>query len=396
MSVFEAWGGLIRDGWGRFRRAWGWVLGEYVGLAVLIALGLVWTRVPEKYGWQVALTLGLPVVVAAGFLWLQAGLARGFLPPAVGVEEAEEDEEQRWTPIALGAVTLLLWVAIGWVLWGLIDRLDDHILSWAGYLNSKFGANARVRWASYANLSRDLQWAEWALRWVIVPGLLIPLGVCSAAWGLLRLPWRRAAGVWLSLKWWLVVVAWALIGEWWPQTWFAAEPQGTVHAQMWRVGLKLAAAYLLAVTGLVKVLGWGAMLVNPRPRNRMDEPVLTLGLRAPVTSIVPVSEAAEPVRDEDGPDQRRGARRQGGFLSLGLREEPAGDETAALEPLSQEESSAEVGGAEVEPAEVEAAEAAPGGYVEERPKAEAAEPERGDGMVGRPLPKGGEDGGRNA
>ncbi|HWE85304.1 MAG TPA: hypothetical protein VG267_10200 [Terracidiphilus sp.] len=394
MSVFEAWGGLIRDGWGRFRRAWGWVVGEYVGLAVLIALGLLWTRVPEKYGWQVALTLGLPVVVAAGFLWLQAGLIRCFLPPAVGMEEAEEDEEdeeQRWTPIALGAVTLLLWIAIGWVLWGLIDRLDDHIFSWAGYLNSKFGATARVRWASYANLSRDLQWAEWALRWVIVPGLLIPLGVGSAAWGLLRLPWRRAAGLWLSLTWWLVVVAWALIGEWWPQTWYAADPQGTVHAQMWHVGLKLAAAYLLAVTGLVKVLCWGAMLVNPRPRNPMDEPVLSLGLSG--GRSVGGDEAAEPVRDEDGPDRRRAERRPGGFLSLGLSEEPAEGGIPALGPLREEASPAEeVGRAEVKPAE-----AAPGGgFVEEPPKAVPAEPEHEDGVVGRPLPRGGEDGGGNA
>lgn len=351
MSVFEAWGGLIRDGWGRYRRSWGWVLGEYLGLAVLIALGLAWTRIPEKNGWQVVLTVGLPVVVMAGFLWLQAGLMRGFLPPAVGMEEEKEDEgeEAKWVPIAWGAATLLLSVAIGWVLWGLIDRLDDHIFSWAAYLNSKFGANARVRWASYANLLRDLQWAEWALRWVVVPGLLIPLGVCSAAWGVLRLRWRRALAVWTAWKWWPVVAAWALIGEAWPRTWFETSPHGTVQAQIWRVGLKLAVAYLLAVTGWIKVLGWGAMLVNPRPRSRMDEPVLTLGLRAPAKPLeIDPGEAEEVLRDP----------------APHLRVDQATSADVALEAK---------------------------GAAGAAPEDGAPEPK-----LGRPLPRGGEDGGGNA
>ena len=278
----------IHDGWERLRRAWVWVLGEYVGIAALIAIGLVWTRIPEKNGWQVALTLAVPVLIAAGFLWLQAGLVRGLLPAAMPAEvkDDEEDADSRWVPIAWGAATLLLWIAIGWALWVLLDLFDSRVSQWASYLNSKFDPHARTHWASYAHLSRDLYWAEWASRWAVVPGLLVPLGVCSAAWGLLRLPWRRAVALWVSWKWWPVVIAWALIGEAWPQRWFASDPYGTVRAQVWRVGLKLAAAYLLAVTGWVKVLGWGAMRVNPPPRASKDGAFLTLGLEAPASSSV--------------------------------------------------------------------------------------------------------------
>ena len=220
MSVFEAWGGLIGDGWGRFKRAWLWVAAEYVGLAVLIALGLGWTRIPEKSGLDVALTIAVPLFIAAGFLWLQAGLVRGFLPPPVLVDtkEDEDNPEPKWVPFAWGAATLLVWIAIGWVLWALLDKFDDHIWSWSSYLNSKFDPHARTHWASYALLSRDLTWAEWVLRWVVVPGLLIPVGVCSAAWGIFRTPWRGATRLWVSWKWWPLVAAWALIGEAWPRT----------------------------------------------------------------------------------------------------------------------------------------------------------------------------------
>lgn len=384
MRIVEAWGDLIRDGWRRFRRAWGWVLGEYVGLAVLIALGLAWTRVPEKYGWQVALTLVLPVVVLAAFLWLQAGLIRGFSAPGWSAEETAEKEvdeahdkedaenaRPKWVPIAWGATTLLLWLAIGWLLWELLDTFDGHVFDWSAYLNSKFGPNARAHWASYANLSRDLSWAGWALRWVVVPGLLIPLGCGSAAWGIIRLPWRRAMRQWVSWKWWPLVILWAVIGEAWPQTWFESQPYGSVHAQVWRVMLKMAAAYLLAVTSWMELLGWGAMLLNPRPRTRMDEQVLTLGLGAPVRAI-PFEELLS-----EEPDQ------EGGRAAASAKLGETNADAAASEPSGEASGSA---------AAPEPGTAAPQGSG--AIGSEAAKPE--DGAVGRPLPRGSSNGGGHA
>ena len=94
--------------------------------------------------------------------------------------------------LAWGAGTLVLWIVIGWVLWVLLDKFDDSTFDWAMYLNSKLGEHARVHWASYEHLNRDLNWLEWTLRWVIVPGLLMPLA-SSAAWGLRRLNPRSVA-----------------------------------------------------------------------------------------------------------------------------------------------------------------------------------------------------------
>lgn len=417
MRVFEAWGDQIRDGWGRTRRAWGWIVGEYVGIAALIALGLLWTRIPEKYGWEVALTFVLPVLVIAAFLWLQAGLVRGFLKPGWVPEAAsknEEDAAPHWVPIAWGATTLLLWFVIGWVLWNLLDRFDQHIPGWAAYLNSKFDPHQRAHWASYPHLSRDLSWAEWALRWVVVPGLLIPVGCCSAAWGVLRMPLRRALRVWASWKWWPVVIAWALIGEAWPQTWFESQPYGAVKAQVWRVILKLAAAYLLGVTGWVKVLAWGAMLVNPLPRTRMDEAFLTLGLDAerrtasPKEDLSPESDAHE----EPAPRRR-------GFLSLDLNtppmEAPPAEENEELpapeihvappEPLPEAAPGPHAPEPEAMPGEAPALHLAepnaapdearndlaaePEAIPEEASADESAHPPADDkGATGRPLPRG--------
>lgn len=300
MRVIEAGGDLIRDGWGRFRRAWIWVAAEYVGLAGLISLGLLRNRIPKNQGWEVALTIALPAIAAAGFLWLQAGLARGFLSPSAHVEATEEEEgaEPKRVAMAWGAATLLLWLALGWLAGMGLDWLDMRNSQWTADLISRLGPHARATWGSYDQLFRDIQWALWTLRWVMVPGLLVPVGICSAAWGVLRMPGRRVMRVWSSWKWWPVVAAWALIGEAWPQTWFETPPKGMIGALP--VLLRVAGAYLLGVTAWVKVLGWGAMLVNPRPRTRMDEPILTLGLEIPAVPAATPRESAKETKVRDG------------------------------------------------------------------------------------------------
>jgi hypothetical protein len=45
-----------------------------------------------------------------------------------------------------------------------------------------------------------------------------------------------------------------------PGRFFIAEPTGTVSAQVWRVSMKLAGAYVLAIGSWVLLLGWVATL----------------------------------------------------------------------------------------------------------------------------------------
>ena len=266
---------LIVEWLSRVRRAWVWIVLELVGVALLIALGILWTRIPEKHWWQVLSTLVVPVLIAAAFVVLQAGTFRGFLRPA--------GQDRPRVGLAWGAATLVIWIAIGWLLWGLLDKFDDHVFNWAAYLMSKASESARVGWASYEHLIRDLNWVGWTLRWVIVPGLLMPLAA-TAAWEFRRLPWRRVLRLYITWHWWPAVLALALVGEAWPQTWFSAEPHGSVHSQVMRAIFKLVAAYLLAMVCWVRFVGWTAMLLDPAPRGGNDggEPAPEPAMRGPL------------------------------------------------------------------------------------------------------------------
>jgi hypothetical protein len=247
---------LLALGARRLLRARLWALLQFAGLALLITVGLVWTRFPEKNVFEVILTLLVPLLVAAGFLALQAALLRSLLRSGTDTSATTQPE----VSFALGAVTLLLWIAIGWILWNLLDRFDAHTNGWAMYLNSRFNADYRARIFTYEHISRWFDYSAWFLRWAVVPGLLLPLG-CTALYGLGRAPWRRVVRVWIAWRWWLVVLILALIGEVLPGYFFVGDPKGSVQAQIWKVILKLIAAYIISVLCWALALAWSATLL---------------------------------------------------------------------------------------------------------------------------------------
>jgi hypothetical protein len=242
-------------------RARVWVALQFGLTLLLILLGLAWTRLPDRHFWQVALLLLAPFVLTISALELQAGTVCAF---------AEDDG--RRVKLVWGAITLLVWIAIGWAAWVLLDWCDDQIPLWAGYLNSKASAQAKATLFTYQHIVRWLTMLEWFLRWIVVPAKLIPFAAASAQWGL-RLPWRRIVRLLWNWRWWLGVVLAALAGVWLPGEFFKGTPSGTVSAQVGIEGLKLAAAYLLAVGSWVMLLGWWAVLFS-RPEKPPAEEAL--------------------------------------------------------------------------------------------------------------------------
>ena len=232
----------------RLRLGWRWVAAQFVLTALLLLVGLAWTRLPDKHWWQVALSLLVPILLAISALELQAGTVRSFA-----------DDDGKRVKLVWGAVTLLVWIALGAVCWAVLDWCDDQIPLWAGYLNSRASAGARATVFTYDHIQHWLTSLEWVLRWVVVPAKIIPYAAASAQWSW-RLPWRRILRLLWNWRWWTGVVLAALVGVVLPGNFFVGEPHGSVTAQVWAVGMKLTVAYLLAVCSWVLLLGWWATL----------------------------------------------------------------------------------------------------------------------------------------
>jgi hypothetical protein len=230
-----------------------WVALQFGLTLLLMLLGLAWTRLPDKHVWQVALTLLVPVLLAISVLELEAGTMR-----------ALADDDGRRVKLVVGACTLLVWVALFWACWAVLDWCDDRIPEWAGYLNSRASAGGRATIFTYEHLQRWLTQAEWLLRWIIVPGKIVPYAVASAQWGW-RVPFRKIIRLLLSWRWWPAVVLAALAGVVLPGHFFAGVPHGTVSHQVWAVALKLVGSYVLAVCSWVLLLGWAAVMLARQP-----------------------------------------------------------------------------------------------------------------------------------
>ena len=99
-----------------------WVALQFGLTLVLLLVGLAWTRLPEKHGWQVVLSLLFPLLLAVCMLELQAGTMRKLA-----------DDDGRRVKLVWGAVTLLVWFALGAAFWVFLDWCDDQIPQWAGY-----------------------------------------------------------------------------------------------------------------------------------------------------------------------------------------------------------------------------------------------------------------------
>jgi hypothetical protein len=279
----------VKDLLHRLRRGWGWVVAQFVLTLVLILVGLAWTRLPDKHVWQVALDLLVPLLLVVSVLELQAGTVRKLA-----------DDDAKRVKLIWGAVTLLVWVAVGAAFWVFLNWCDDQIPLWAGYFNSKFGAHARATTFTFQHIQRWLTVLEWVLRWVVLPAKLIPYGAASAQWGW-RLPWRRILRFLFNWRWWFGVVSASLVGVWLPGHFFDKPPAGTVSAQVWHVGLKLAGVYLLGVGSWVLLLGWWATLFVLGKKPPAEEALVAVPVRSGPQERSRSAVVDPPPPDEDIP-----------------------------------------------------------------------------------------------
>jgi hypothetical protein len=248
---------IFNDLFRRLRLSLAWVAAQFWATLLLILAGAAWTRLPDRYAWQVGITLFVPLVLLAAALLLQAGTMRKLF-------DDDQKDEQKRTSLAIGALTLLVWAAIFWAAWALLDWCSDQVPEWAGYLNSRALAQMRATLFTYDHIQSWFTILIWIFRWIAVPAKVIPYAMASAQWGW-RLPWRKIIHLLFNWRWWLAAVIAALLAVLWPSHFFSSLPQGTVSHQVWAVVLKLAGAYFLAIVCWIFLLAWCAVLLSRSP-----------------------------------------------------------------------------------------------------------------------------------
>jgi hypothetical protein len=201
--ALDAFKGCFRD-W----RLW---LIQFLGNALLFALFIAWLFIPVAAIWHLILNVLLAVVLLAGLLVLQGGTLNCFYMQDGQTNETLGDLFRRgmWNLLAMA-----LCAAVLYLLWLLAGQLGSYEESLPPYLRSISPAFLR-RFAGLPLFQGTITTAFFALRWIVVPGLLLPLLASAAYFGFrgfglqgLRI-WKRT--VW-SVSYWSVVIVAVVLG----------------------------------------------------------------------------------------------------------------------------------------------------------------------------------------
>lgn len=243
-----------------------WLL-QFFGNVAIALLFAAWLHIDVATGFQVFLNAIVALLVVVLALFLHGGTLAYYA-------ELSENKTAALVPSFKKGLKHLLpfaiWVAILYFVLGLVAKLDNYQYEVPGYLRSSFPAWLRRMLSEDAMDNLYVAFVGF-LRWILAPGLLLPLALsCTSAGfrGFLKFAaWGRSLR---NVAYWIVLVAAALIGVYCTgklMDW-RLHPQGPAVTKegIW-LGFRLFIAILL---GLFSWLWVCAML--GRARFRPDPP----------------------------------------------------------------------------------------------------------------------------
>jgi hypothetical protein len=185
-----------------------WLLQFFGNLLIFLSV-VWWLRLPDAHWWQLLFGLLLIVITAAAALVLHGGTLNYF-------KGAHQDPSARIRSALKNAVkhlpALLVWALVLFALEWLVSQLDQYDSRVAGFLRSEFPAWLR-KIISEPALNNIYSSLIWLLRWVVLPGLLLPFALSCAAKGFRGF---LAFGNWVwvlrSLGYWIALIVGALLG----------------------------------------------------------------------------------------------------------------------------------------------------------------------------------------
>jgi hypothetical protein len=185
-----------------------WLL-QLFGNTVIFLGFLWWLHISEAHWWNVLFSFVLIVVLFVSALAVHGGTLRYF-------QLAHEDKAAKPWPAFSSALRHLLALAVCvlvlHVLEHLVSEMGSYEQTFPGYLRSEFPAWLRGM-ISENRLDRLYTDLVWLLRWMVVPGLLLPFALSAAGRGFRGLiafgDWRRTVG---RIIYWITLLVASLIG----------------------------------------------------------------------------------------------------------------------------------------------------------------------------------------
>jgi len=243
---------------------------------ILFLLFAGWLLIPVANAWQLTGNVALAVVLVAACFSLHAGTINYYRDFYSGT--AAGDKHPRWSDAFRRALRHLLAIAacavVLWLLWFLLDNLDAYREPLPTFVRSMLPVFLR-RHIRLSELDATFGGLLFAARWIVVPGLLLPIVEVAADAGFGGFSrgrgcfwiWKHAVD---SLWYWLILAIAAVLGVVAAPKILAWTPDfktSTLRHEYASLGWRVVAAYLLGLTAWMVVcslLGCSAAAARSR------------------------------------------------------------------------------------------------------------------------------------
>ncbi len=233
---------------GSFRNGRLWLIQFFLN-PILFGLFAAWLLIPEAKIWQLGLNVLLVVLIAAAALLLHAGtlnyFSDQFREQPAAVTTAFGRALRHFAAIAVCAIVF-------YVVWALAGGLDAYHETIPTYFRSMLPASVRQH-MSLGALIWTLDGLVFLLKWVVVPGLLLPLALLAADQGFRGFGlagWKAWKTTIVSLHYWLILAVAAFLGVYGSDTtmgWRPASASPTFAGETANLVFRLFLAYGLGL-----------------------------------------------------------------------------------------------------------------------------------------------------
>jgi len=228
---------------------------QFFANPILFVLFIAWLFLPPSNAWYLVLNLLLALALLAAAFLLHSGTLNYFSDRQPGAPSP------LWPPFRRALQHLLpvaICVGVFWVLWIFVVYLDSFQDTFPPYFRSILPVFLR-RHVALGSISNLFSAAIFCARWIIAPGLVLPLLQQAADRGFRGFgtqgltAWRKTI---LSLGYWLVLLLAALLGVLATTMLMALTPDfrtSTFHGEAFSLAIRLAVSYLLGLSSWLLV-----------------------------------------------------------------------------------------------------------------------------------------------
>lgn len=225
-----------------------WLI-QFVGNPLLFLLFAGWLLIPVANTLYIILNALVAILLLAGTAKLHGGTLNYFSENNIN---SDVPLKKMFLRALRNIIPLLICVAVIYFLWMLTDKFDDLQQTFPTYLRSTLSASVRKH-ISVSALENAFATIAFALRWILIPGLILPFAAAASNNGFRGLAvsgFRRMKNAIGSFSYWLILTLAAMVGVYATETILDSTPNfatSTYHHEMFSLVLRLVISYALAL-----------------------------------------------------------------------------------------------------------------------------------------------------